>query len=214
MLKAVIFDYDGVIVNSLEVNFQIYNDICRELGKPTFTSIQKFTAMLNGNWRDFWKDIGIITDKEKLIAAHLYKEGIFRLWNKIPLTEGMDKIIPEMGKKYRLGIVTNTHKNFILDKLRECNILIHFDAIIDWFSVSKRKPHPDQLISCMKELESTPEETVYIGDMEDDIMAGKNAGVKTMAVSWGWHSVEKLKRCNPDMVAEKPEDIPVLLKKI
>lgn len=214
MPKAVIFDYDGVIVDSLEVNFQIYNDICRKLDKPCFNSLQKYIEMLNGNWRTFWKNIGIVTDKERAIATHLYKEGIFRLWDRISLIEGTDKVIPELSGKYRLGIVTNTHKNFILDKLRECALITHFESIVDWFSVRNRKPHPDQLMVSMKELKSRPEETAYIGDMVEDIMAGRNARVKTMAVAWGWHPIDKLKKEKPDMIAMEPAEIPALLEKI
>lgn len=214
MLKAVIFDYDGVIVNSLKVNFEIYNHICRELGKPCFETVKDFIKVVKGNWNRFWNDIGILSENEKNIASHLYKEGIFRLWDKIVLIDGIDEIIFNVKRKYKLGIATNTYKEFIVSKLMESNLLEHFDSIIDWFSVKKRKPHPDPIIACMKELGSSPEETVYIGDMDDDILAGKNAGVKTIAVAWGWHPINKLIKYEPDIIALRPQDLPELLKRL
>ena len=52
-----------------------------------------------------------------------------------------------------------------------------------------------------------PEETVYFGDMVLDIKAGKKAGVKTVAVSWGYQPREKLKKVDPDFLIDDPLEI-------
>lgn len=59
----------------------------------------------------------------------------------------------------------------------------------------------------MKRNNFIPEETVYFGDMVLDIKAGKKAGVKTVAVSWGYQSREKLKKAKPDFLIDNPSEI-------
>ena len=62
-------------------------------------------------------------------------------------------------------------------------------------------------ITCMKRLNSLPEETVYIGDMDGDMMAGRRAGVKVIGVTWGWHKKEKLEQHKPDLIVESPQEL-------
>lgn len=207
MLKGVIFDYDGVIVNSLEVNFEIYNHICHCLDKPKFDSIKEFASRLNGDWRKLLKSIGIETESERTLASYIYREGIFRMMDRIPVMDGVVEVIRKLYPDYSLGVVTNTYSEFIMDKLREARILKCFDSIVDWESMEKKKPEPDQLLKCMEELGVEPKETIYIGDMENDMVAGNRAGIKTIAVGWGWHPLEKLKKHKPELVATHPDQI-------
>ena len=53
----------------------------------------------------------------------------------------------------------------------------------------------------------TPEDCVYFGDSHGDMLAGNNAGMYTVGVTWGYQSIEKIKSGNPDELIDKPEDI-------
>ena len=52
-----------------------------------------------------------------------------------------------------------------------------------------------------------PERTFYIGDTTGDVVEARAAGVRTVAVTWGWHSRERLAAAHPDFLVEKPEDL-------
>ena len=76
------------------------------------------------------------------------------------------------------------------------------------------KPDPTGAVMTAKELGVLPEECCYIGDMTIDIRTGKSAGMKTIAVTWGYQDEEDLIACGADHIVRSPEEIPELLKKI
>ena len=192
--KAVIFDYDGVIVNSLEVVFGIYREISRKLHKIEFKTPQELSDSFDGDWKKLYAKLGITNEQEEAIASRIYAQTIMESMSAIPVIKGMPEVIEKLAQKTQLGIVTNTQKAFIVDKLKAFNLTDCFKAIVDYQDTPKRKPEPDQIIECMKRLNSLPEETVYIGDMDGDMMAGRRAGVKVIGVTWGWHKKEKLEQ--------------------
>ena len=70
-----------------------------------------------------------------------------------------------------------------------------------------RKPDPTGLLVCAKEMGLTPDECVYFGDSHGDMLAGNNAGMYTVGVTWGYQPVEKIKQGNPAELIDSPKDI-------
>jgi len=205
--KAVIFDYDGVIVNSLNVVFGIYREISRKLHKIEFKTPQELADSFDGDWKNLYARLGITNESEETIASRIYAETITVSMASIPVIAGMPEVVQSLAQKYALGIVTNTQKAFIVDKLKESRLTDCFRAIVDYQDTPKRKPEPDQIIECMRRLEAKPEEAVYIGDMDGDMIAGRRAGAKVIGVTWGWHKREKLEQHKPDIIVESPQEL-------
>ena len=65
----------------------------------------------------------------------------------------------------------------------------------------------DKILYAINKYQIAPEEIFYIGDTTGDIKEGKQAGVKTIGVTWGWHSKEKMAAAQPDYLFDKPEDL-------
>ena len=59
----------------------------------------------------------------------------------------------------------------------------------------------------MSEFKANKDQTYYVGDTTGDIREAKTAGVRTVAVAWGWHSRERLLAAQPEFVVDKPEDL-------
>lgn len=202
MIKAVIFDYDGVIADSLPVVFQIYDRIGEHFG------IKEFKNLKDGNffdvhWPSHFNKVGV-TSKETLDQAEkFFAEELAKLNKQIELFENVDFIVKSLSKKYKLGIVSNAIKVSIEQKLKEKNLLHYFSAIIG-HEHKVLKPDPRQLMICMELMGVKPEETVYIGDMEGDILAARNAKLnKVIGASYGYHSPHRLK--NADIIVDRPE---------
>jgi phosphoglycolate phosphatase-like HAD superfamily hydrolase len=87
-----------------------------------------------------------------------------------------------------------------MESLRRNGLKDCIDIVITRNEVQRLKPAPDAIIECIKMLDLSPEDCIYIGDSVVDILAGKSAGTKTVGVLTGVSSYENLKKENPDII--------------
>jgi phosphoglycolate phosphatase len=95
------------------------------------------------------------------------------------------------GEGYKIGIASNGNKEIIISKLKSYGVDSVVDSIIGYEQVSMPKPSPEGLLKCLGELKVKPGNALYIGDMESDIRAAKAAGVKIIAVTYGYLKLKK-----------------------
>lgn len=202
--KAVIFDWDGVVIDSLDFVKQTYRRLEKELNITLIKNWDEFKNNLECNWKKAYLEKGYTHD-------HIHQaEQLFREEQKthpLHVFPSMRLFIPLLAKKFKLGIVSNNYSDWIKSKLRDEGLLHYFDEIIGIDMVSVSKPDPTSLLMCMKLLGVEPHNTVYVGDMDGDIIAGKRAGVKTIAVTYGYHTPERLAKTEPHHTVESPEQL-------
>ena len=91
----------------------------------------------------------------------------------------------------------------------------HFDGLFDYVTGQKPgakvKPDPEVVQNVLHQFGISPERAVYIGDSEVDVLTGKNAGMHSIAVTWGFRDVELLKSQNPDFIANERHELLKLL---
>jgi len=96
-----------------------------------------------------------------------------------------------------LGIVSGARPE-VLELLREAGILDRFDSIVLAADVSRRKPDPEGIVKCLRQLRVSPERAVYIGDTPIDIQASRAAGVRAVGVLTGACDSAMLSAHEPD----------------
>jgi HAD superfamily hydrolase (TIGR01662 family) len=209
MKKAVIFDFDGVIANTISLDFRIYKEITKKLRKPFPSSWKGLGELTSGTFKELNKNLGIRKKEELSEAERIYKE-LRRKWGKeARLFPNVREVIAILKKKgFKIGIISNNYREFVNDFLERTGIEKYIDCFVGHGDAKKLKPNPEILLLCMKRLETKPEDTIFIGDMEVDVEAGRKAKVsKVIAVTWGWHSRKRLERMKPDAVIDRPEEI-------
>ena len=77
-----------------------------------------------------------------------------------------------------------------------------------------KKPAPDSVLEAMRQMGVSPQETVYVGDSDVDVMTARNTGIPCIAVTWGFRSEESLIEAGAVYIARKPEELPVLIEAI
>lgn len=92
--------------------------------------------------------------------------------------------------------------------LRLADIFDLLDVIINADDVKNHKPHPEPIKKALRKLGALSESAVMVGDTDVDVLAGKNAGVVTIGVTYGFHG-EKIRKSNPDFLID---DISEILK--
>jgi len=111
------------------------------------------------------------------------------------------------NKGYKIGIVTTKARNVVEMGLNFSRLKQFFDTVITIDDVKNAKPHPEPIQLALKKLNSTPEETIMVGDNYHDIEGGKNAGTKTAGVAWSLKGKDFLETYQPDFMLEKMSDI-------
>ncbi len=184
MTKAVIFDIDGVLLDSFEANLKFYQDLMIKFGyrPPAREEFQQIFHL------SMWDTIEALTKSD-------LEEEIKKIWEagkdgkiKYPvgllsMPEGTEEVIKSLSKNYALAIVTNRIRSSVykapqLEKLKEW-----FRVIISYEDTTDHKPHPEPLFLAAKRLGVQPEEAVYIGDVENDVKAAKAAGMRVIIYS-------------------------------
>jgi pyrophosphatase PpaX len=110
-------------------------------------------------------------------------------------------------KGYKIGIVTTKIMDVVQKGLKVTKLDPYFDVIVALDHVEKAKPDPEPIFNALAQLESTPEETIMVGDNYHDILAGKNAGTKTAGVAWSIKGREYLEQYNPDYIFDEMSDL-------
>lgn len=109
------------------------------------------------------------------------------------------------------GVVTTKAQEQAETVLRQLQLSAFFRHIQGWVPGLQLKPAPDTVVAALTALRCAPQQALMVGDTAADILAGKAAGLKTCAVTYGFGAVEDLRRCEPDYVIDTFGDLVVLL---
>ncbi|MBX4190717.1 HAD family hydrolase [Candidatus Saccharibacteria bacterium] len=186
MLRAVIFDVDGVLVDSKDANVDLYQKLMVKAGYPK-PGREKVLKLFH---TPLWQTLEVLAETKdeteiKRIADRLSdpdlnsatRAELFRFPQKL------EEILAELHNKYPLAIVTSRLKIGMNDifNLRQIDHL--FDVVVTYEDYKNPKPHPEPLLVAAERLGVAPQECVYIGDGESDIEAAIAAGMKSIHLS-------------------------------
>ncbi len=214
-VNTVIFDMDGTVLNTLEDLTASVNYVMEQYGMPKrreaeyrqfFGSGIRYAlqcAVPDGTPEE------LIDQMLPVFKAHYGEHCLDKTRPYEGITELM-KRLKEHG--YRMAIVSNKIDPAVKE-LNERFFSEYVDVAIGEREGIKRKPAPDTVEQALRELGSTKEEAVYIGDSEVDLQTAKNAGMPCIAVLWGFRDRAFLMENGAEYFAEKPEDIFEALKK-
>lgn len=191
MTKAILFDFDGVLADSISQGLELQNILAKKFSIPKMRTIEEFRKSLEGDYRAYYATLGI--DKKTILAMErFFHQSQKQFEGKVKLYPGVKKFLVWLSQFYKVGIVSNNHTSFIKATLKQEGCLSSIHYICGW-KKGKIKPDPAQILQCMKNLSVEAEETSFVGDMDVDILAARNAHVaKVIAVTTGYHPKEKL----------------------
>lgn len=205
MLKCILFDLDGTLVDSLAVTFNGFNHVFQKFGGKVLTPVEIMAHFGPGEQEIFGKILG--AENADLAQAEYFSYTRSRL-REAPLFPGISAVLTEcQTRALSIGIVTGRGRvstDFILD---HHGIRDHFSCVITHDDLSSSKPSPEGILKALEILDIQPEEALYLGDMWMDVRAAKQAGCK--AISAGWdplHDAIRAESENPDAWVATPAD--------
>ena len=214
-IKAVIFDLDGTICNTLKDLGECTNRALADFDLPPHP-IEDY-RMIVGNGVDTQMKRAIGEEKYTKELGDKVKEHFKRYYAQDYLKhtkpyEGMEEALDCLHEMGLMTAVFSNKPDEFAGKL--CRELFgeRFSMVVGNRPNVPVKPDPSGLQPILKELGLKAEECVYCGDSCVDIDTGKNAGMKTIGAAWGFRGRKELEEHGADAVTEQPNELPVLLK--
>ncbi|MCD6544410.1 MAG: beta-phosphoglucomutase [Flavobacteriaceae bacterium] len=185
--KVIIFDLDGVIVDTAKYHYLAWRDLANDLG---FVFTEEQNEQLKGVSRV--RSLEILLNIGKIELSDKKKEELLIVKNKeyLEYVNKMtsDEILP--GIKELLTFLENKKVPFALGSasknapliLQKVGLIDKFDAIVDGNDVSKAKPNPEVFLIAAKKLNKTPDQCIVIEDALAGVQAANNAGMISVAI--------------------------------
>jgi beta-phosphoglucomutase len=210
--KAIIFDMDGVIVDSMPYHFLAWYEALRPFGirVSCFDVYTKEGERWEKSLKDFLKRAGVEPTSARLKKIFLLRQRIFKRYFKRFIFKGAEEFLACLkNRNYLLGLVTGTP----MDELKEIlplRIYNLFDYAVTGDHVKRGKPHPDPYLKAAKGLGLRPRECIVVENAPLGIESAKRAGMFCVALTTSLPR-EYLKRA--DVVVDSLEDITGIIDK-
>jgi len=189
-IKAVLFDLDGVLIDTLDCWFQAINDTFRKYGRREI-SRDEFLREVWGYTYD--RALGYLGEEALAYCRARLTENLWRA----KLIPGAREVLEFCKNRVRLGLVTNTPRENTLKEL-EMFGLEYFDVVITADDAVNRKPSPDMVLRACEMLGVPPEKALMVGDTESDVRAGRSAGCRVIGINvdadWKIRDMYELRR--------------------
>ncbi len=210
LIKAVLFDMDGTLLDSEGLSSE-----ATDYGVHAITGrhlTDRENRSLTGQ------------PVRKILAEwfpennnSIYEAGIeyYRTRiNKIAPFPGVPDMLHNLNVKYRMAIVTSTHREQAVEILRSVGIHDYFEFVIGQDDTAMNKPDPEPVFLALSRLNVSKEECIFVGDQPYDIIAAHEAGITAAAAIWGSGIKEVLETYHPDYILGRPEELLSLLNKL
>ncbi|MCQ2565643.1 MAG: HAD-IA family hydrolase [Clostridia bacterium] len=207
-IKAVLFDFDGTLMNTNDIIFRSWYHTYDTIGMtaPDDTEIAwTFGEPLRETMARIFPD----RDAQEMVAIYRsYQNEIFKgTVNMFPRVDRMVMDLKAAG--FRTAIVTSRLWSLLTPAVYNFSISDEFDTIVSASDTKAHKPDPTCLFLACEKLGISPEEAIYVGDSRFDIHCAKNAGMKSVLVGWTV-CLPPEKRSGlylPDFVISEPEEL-------
>jgi len=183
MLKAVVFDIDGVLAQVRMADMKQYKRMLHAAGYAVPEDEKIATVVHLPLWEGVKQLLGIDDYDEITRVRDILLEPNATQANLVMYPKNIRAVLEALAKRYRLGIVTGRFKSGVVDFFDAHHVEHLFEQVVTYEDTKAHKPDPEPLLLILQRLDLSPDEVLYVGDMEYDVLAAKNAGMRCVQVS-------------------------------
>jgi phosphoglycolate phosphatase len=196
MKKSILFDFDGVIADTF--------DFCYVLHQQYYpgVSVDDYRKKMEGNIYEALKPTAEFETVAKLDESFFAQYGPELM--KRAVIESMGDVIINLAAEYNLFIVSSSATDIVKNFLTKEKLSSYFKEVLG-YEIEHRKVKKIKMIQDKYHIESS--DALFITDTLGDIREAEKCGIKSIAVSWGYHPTETLEIGNPVAIADTPEEL-------
>lgn len=214
--SAVLFDLDGTLIDTAPDFIRCLNELRQQHGLPALPAEHIRQSVSNGARAMVKVGFGLEPEHPDYTGKHtafldLYEAGVAV---ETCLFDGMETLLQSLeNRRIPWGIVTNKPVRFAAPLVQALGLDERCASLICPDHVVQRKPDPEPLFLACQQIGADPARAVYVGDHERDIESGRNAGMKTIAVRYGYiEEPETVDLWQADIIADTVIDLAKLLQ--
>ncbi len=211
-IKAVFFDLDGTLVDTMPDIVSAIDGALKRNGFPAHPP-EKYPSFVGHGLRNAgWQALPPKAREDKAMVEKMYQD-ILELYRGEPagrsrMYDGIGEVLDALhASGYRLVIITNKDLEIAEVVIESCLPHALFDIIIGVDGDTPPKPDPKGSLRALKALGLQAKEVILIGDSDVDLATAGAAGFSSVAVSWGYRSVEQLRAAGAGKIVYSPGEI-------
>ena len=183
MIDTVVFDLDGVVVDSEQVWDDVREQLAKERGGNWHDGAQAaMMGMSSPEWSAYMhEEIGLAESPEE-INDEVVRRMLDRYAERLPLIDGAVDAVRRLADEFTLGVASSSNKPLIASVLEHAGIADAFEAVVSSEEVARGKPAPDVYVEAMRRLGSEPSRTAAVEDSSNGIRAAHAAGMRVIAL--------------------------------
>lgn len=183
MIEAVVFDLDGVLLDSEQVWDEVREKLTRERGGRWHHRAQAdMMGMSSVEWSRYMHDVLRVPDQPEEIDAEVVRRMLERYETELPLIDGAVEAVRRLAERWPLGLASSSNRE-VIDLVLELSGLAQFFRVtVSSEEVSRGKPAPDVYLEAARELGVPPERCAAVEDSRNGIRSANAAGMRVIAI--------------------------------
>ena len=181
MKKAIIFDMDGVLIDSQPLHFEVDIRVLQQFGYPaTLQDVEKYAGMSNPDrWAKYKRDYDLQATENELIEAHIIAlKNLFDSKEGLKPIKGIVQLLQMLKEKdLQMSVASSSSYDFVHMVLDKLKISEYFDIIVSGEDMEKSKPAPDIFLATARKHNVSVEDCVVIEDSHNGVSAAKAANI-------------------------------------
>ena len=182
-VEAVVFDLDGVIVDSEHVWDEVREQLARERGGRWHDRAQTdMMGMSSPEWSRYMHDVIGLTESPAEIDKEVVRRMLDRYAERLPLIDGAVDAVARLAGSFRLGLASSSNRSVIDAVLDVSGLAPLFGATVSSEEVARGKPAPDVFLEAARRLDVPPARCAAVEDSGNGIRAAHDAGMRVLAI--------------------------------
>jgi phosphoglycolate phosphatase len=202
-MALIIFDFDGVLADTLDDMLNFAQAVCSELGIDRIPTPADLDALETMSFVEYGKQLGVPLQLADEFARRCLKRFVEKT-NSPKIFEGMAQVVKQLSIRHKLAIVTGNTTRAVEHFLIENGIRQYISAL---YAVDQPGSKVEKILKAKSQLATEQNAVYYVGDAVSDIHAARQVSVKSVAVSWGHQSLSKLDNTQPDYIVRSPMEL-------
>ena len=183
MIEAVVFDMDGVLIQSEEVWDDVREAFVRERGGRYDDEVQRaMMGMSSTEWSRYLHDEAGVPDEPRAINAEVVRRMLDAYRDHLPVIDGAADAVRRLASRYTLGLASSSNRQLIDTVLDVAGLAQHFAATVSSEEVARGKPAPDVYLEAARRLDVEATRCAAVEDSHGGIRSAKSAGMRVIAI--------------------------------